>query len=106
MKKLAFCLIITLLLFTLLPLQRVGATTVKTDSLLVTKPFQYTENKPVRLKTIMLYPIEKSTPGLSEKGISQAEENGIRHRRNDIKGTLYISYGIELIITLLVIVLL
>ena len=92
--------------FTVLTLRMAGATTVKTDSLLVIKPFQYTENKPVGLKTIMLYPNEKSKPGLSEKRISQAEENGIRHDRNDNKGTLYISYGIELIITLLVIVLL
>jgi hypothetical protein len=106
MKKLAFCLIATLLSFTLLPLQLGGATIVKTDSLLVSKPFQYTEIKHIRLKTIKIYEIDRSKSNLSAKENLQPEENSYRQHRREINGTLYVSYGIELLITVLVIILL
>jgi hypothetical protein len=50
--------------------------------------------------------MERSESKLSEKEKLQTEEQGSRHHSHGINGTLYISYGIELLITLLVIILL
>jgi hypothetical protein len=76
MKKPAFCLITTWLSFSLLPLQGAGATTVKTDLLLASRPFQYIENKAARLKTIKIYAIDTSKPSSAQKEKIQIEEQG------------------------------
>jgi hypothetical protein len=83
-----------------------GATIVKTDSLLVSRPFQYIEYKTAGLKTIKIYAIDMSKHSSAQKGKMQIEEQGPGNHGNNMNGTVYVSYGIGLIITLIVIILL
>lgn len=106
MKKLGFCLIAMCLLFILIPIQLKAQPTVISDSLALSKPVERAENRSVRsgMKSINIIDTIKS--GLSEKEKLQTEEQTSKRQRRGVKGTMYISYGIELLITVLVIILL
>jgi hypothetical protein len=106
MKKLFFCLMATCLLFILIPFQLNAQPTIISDSLDVSKPVEHAENRSVRLGIKRINMMDTTKFSLFEKEKLQTEEQSSKRHRHVMNGTLYISYGIELLITMLVIILL
>jgi hypothetical protein len=107
MKKLAICLMMTCLSFTLLPLQSNAATTDKPSSPVTTKP-------PEPVKSVEINALLKRVDQFSstndsklipnEKKNSQIEVRTNERHRNG--GVVYISVGAVILIVILVLVLL
>ena len=106
MKKLVFCLIGTCILFMFIPFQLKADTTFYTDSLVVSRPFEHREKRSERDITKKNIMMDTSKSRLFEKARLQLNDPDSKKHRDEMKGTLYVSYGIEFLITLLVIILL
>jgi hypothetical protein len=106
MRKLVFCLIALCLIFILIPVRLIAQPTVISDSLVALKPFERSENRSIGLGLKRINMTDTTRSGLSEKEKQKTEGQTSKRSRNGINGTLYISFGIELVITLLVIILL
>jgi hypothetical protein len=88
-----------------MPVQLKAQPTV-TDSLVISKPVEIAEKRTVGSGINRINLIDTAKSSLSEKGKLQTVEQSSKRKRFGVNGTLYISYGIELLITVLVIILL
>jgi hypothetical protein len=108
MKKIAICLMMTCLSFTLLPLQSNAATTDKPASPVATKPPQPVESAEINA---LLKRVDQFSSTNDSKLIPKENKNSQievrtneRHHRNG--GVVYVSVGAVILIVILVLVLL
>jgi hypothetical protein len=107
MKKLAICLMMTCLSFTLLPLQSNAATTDKPASPVATKPPEPVESAEINalLKRVDQFSSTNDSKLIpKEKKNSQIEVRTNERHRNG--GVVYVSVGAVILIVILVLVLL
>ncbi len=106
MKKLAICLMMTCLSFTLIPLQLNAANRTEPTTLPAPKPAESVEAKNLELRLNEINSMDKTNMKSAEKKSLRKEVKSINHRLHDISGGVYLSVGAIVLIVILLIVLL
>jgi hypothetical protein len=106
MKKLAICLLMACLSFTLLPLQANGASKTERTSLPAPKPVESAEVKALELRLNEINSMDKTNMKSAEKKSMRKEVKTINHKLREIGGGVYLSAGAIILIVILLVVLL
>jgi hypothetical protein len=107
MKKTAFCLIASCMMFlTFQPLQTIAATTTTPTSVVVTDNTNATKAKTMLLRLEEIKEMDKSNLKSSEKKSLRKEVRSINRELKTMNGGVYLSVGAIIIIILLLIILL
>jgi hypothetical protein len=106
MKKLAICLVMTCLSFTLIPLQLNAEKRSDPSSLPAPKPAESAEAKSLELRLNEIKAMDKSNMKSAEKKDMRKEVKAINHRLHSIGGGVYLSVGAVILIVVLLIILL
>jgi hypothetical protein len=106
MKKIALCLMITILSLTCIPLQSFATTINASSSLVDTKPAESAEAKALLLRLDEINAMEKSKMKASEKKNLRMEVRSTKNKLREIGGGIYLSAGAVVLILILLIILL